>query len=65
MPEPTIFLRRGLPICSIVRPTNTEGAATGAAEFLTAMGLFKGQSPGFFDALKRLATEADAARATG
>jgi hypothetical protein len=65
MPEPTIFLRRGLPICSIVRPTNTEGAATGAAEFLTAMGLFRGQSPGFFDALKRLATEADAARATG
>ena len=65
MPEPTIFLRRGLPICSIVRPTNTEGIATGAAEFLTAMGLFKGQSPGFFEALKTLAREADAARATG
>jgi hypothetical protein len=62
MPEPTIFLRRGLPICSIVRPTNTQGAATGAAEFLTAMGLFKGQSQGFFNALKTLAAEADAAK---
>jgi hypothetical protein len=62
MPEPTIFLRRGLPVCSIVRPTNTQGVAMGAAEFLTAMGLFKGQSSAFFDALKTLAAEADAAR---
>jgi hypothetical protein len=62
MPEPTIFLRRGLPICSIVRPTNTQGVATGAAQFLTAMGLFKGQSQGFFNALKQLAAEADAAK---
>jgi hypothetical protein len=65
MPEPTVFLRRGLPICSIVRPTNTQGVATGAAEFLTAMGLFKGQSSAFFDALKTLAANADAARARG
>jgi hypothetical protein len=65
MPEPTIFLRKGLPICSIVRPTNTEGAATGAAEFLTAMGLFKGQSDDFFDALSTLAAEADAAKPKG
>jgi hypothetical protein len=63
MPEPTIFLRRGLPICSIVRPTNTQGAATGAAEFLTAMGLFNGQSDDFFEALTTLAEEADAAKA--
>jgi hypothetical protein len=62
MPEPTIFLRRGLPICSIVRPTNTEGAASGAAEFLAAMGLFKGQSSAFMNALGTLAAEADAAR---
>ena len=27
MPEPTIFLRRSLPVASIVRPTNTQGAA--------------------------------------
>jgi Ferritin-like domain len=62
MPEPTIFLQRGFPICSIVRPTNTQGAATGVAEFLTAMGLFKGQSQGFFNAVGTLAAEADAAK---
>jgi hypothetical protein len=65
MPEPTIFLRRGLPVCSIVRPTNTKGVATGAAAFLTAMGLFKGQSSAFFDALNTLAAEADAAKPKG
>jgi hypothetical protein len=65
MPEPTIFLRRGLPICSILRPTNTQGVATGVAEFLTNMGLFNGQSSAFFNALKTLAAEADAAKATG
>jgi Ferritin-like domain/TAT (twin-arginine translocation) pathway signal sequence len=62
MPEPTIFLKRSFPIVSIVRPTNTKGAAMGAAEFLTAMGLFKGQPPAFFETLKQLANEADAAR---
>src|SRR5438874_5168190 len=62
MPEPTVFLRRGLPACSIVRPTGTRGVAKAVAEFLTAMGLFKGQSPGFFDALNTLAAEADAAK---
>jgi len=30
MPEPTILLSRSLPACSIVRPTNTKGAAMGA-----------------------------------
>jgi hypothetical protein len=62
MPEPTAFLKRKFPVCSIVRPTNTQGAAMGAAEFLTAMGLFKGQSPAFFKALKDLAEDADDAR---
>jgi hypothetical protein len=62
MPEPTAFLKRKFPVCSIVRPTNTQGAAMGAAEFLTAMGLFKGQSPAFFEALKDLAEDADGAR---
>jgi hypothetical protein len=61
MPEPTAFLKRSFPICSIVRPTNTQGAARGAAAFLTAMGLFKGQPPAFFETLKQLANEADAA----
>jgi hypothetical protein len=61
MPEPTIFLRKSLPICSIVRPTKTQGAAMGAAEALTADGLFIGQSKAFFEALKELASAADAA----
>jgi Ferritin-like domain len=65
MPEPTTFLRKSLPIVSIVRPTNTEGIAMGVVEFLTAMGLFKKQSEDFFDALTQLASEADAARARG
>jgi hypothetical protein len=62
MPEPTIFLDRALPACSIVRPTGTTGAATGAVRFLTAMGLFRGQSTAFFATLDDLAAAADAAR---
>jgi Ferritin-like domain len=61
MPEPCPFLSRSLPIVSIIRPTNTEGAATGALAFLTAMGLFIGQSAGFFNYMKQLAQDADAA----
>src|SRR3954447_17525017 len=61
MPEPTIFLDRKFPICSIIRPTETEGAAMGAAKALTDDGLFIGQSPDFFAALKGLAKAADAA----
>jgi len=62
MPEPAPFLKRSFPIVSIVRPTNTEGAAMGAAAFLTAEKLFQGQSKAFFEALKQLAKEADAAK---
>jgi hypothetical protein len=62
MPEPTIFLSRSLPVCSIVRPTETNGVATATAAFLTAMGLFIGQSAEFFSVLQDLATRADAAR---
>jgi len=62
MPEPTIFLSRKFPACSIIRPTETEGAAAGALAFLTADGLFRGQSPAFFRFMTRLAKEADAAR---
>src|SRR5690348_12749895 len=61
MPEPCPFLSRSLPIVSIIRPTNTEGAAKRALQFLTKMGLFIGQSPGFFDYMMQLAQEADAA----
>jgi hypothetical protein len=63
MPEPTSFLKRKFPACSIVRPTNMQGAAMGAVKALADDGLFIGQPPAFFRVLKKLATEADAARA--
>ncbi|MBV9615568.1 MAG: ferritin-like domain-containing protein, partial [Ktedonobacteraceae bacterium] len=47
MPEPTIFLSRKFPACSIIRPTETQGAAMGAVKALTADGLFIGQSKEF------------------
>ncbi len=61
MPEPTAFLSRSLPACSIIRPTQTRGAAMGAMHGLTNMGIFIGQSPAFFAFLRELATQADAA----
>src|SRR4051794_12022515 len=65
MPEPTIFLDRKFPICSIIRPTETEGAAMAAGKAFTDDGLFIGQSPEFFAALTELAEEADAAHGRG
>jgi hypothetical protein len=62
MPEPCPFLSRTFPVCSIIRPTETRGAAMGAAKALTADGLFIGQPPAFFEALQDLAAAADAAR---
>jgi hypothetical protein len=62
MPEPTVFLDRSLPPVSIVRPTATPGAAMGAVRALTEDGLFIGQTPAFFAALRALAQAADAAR---
>ena len=62
MPEPTIFLSRTFPIVSIVRPTNTAGAAMAALNSLTADGLFIGQTPAFFSFLRQLAQAADHAR---
>jgi hypothetical protein len=62
MPEPCPFLSRKFPVCSIIRPTNTEGAARGAVKALTADGLFIGQPPAFFEALHELAEKADAAQ---
>jgi hypothetical protein len=61
MPEPTIFLNRKFPICSIIRPTETNGAAMGALKALTANGLFIGQTKEFFALLRELAQAADAA----
>ena len=62
MPEPSPFLSRKLPIVSVIRPTETRGAAMGALKFLTDMGLFAGQSADFFAFMKRLAEQADDAR---
>ncbi len=62
MPEPTIFLSRTFPICSIIRPTETDGAAMAALNALTADGLFIGQTPAFVDLLTQLAEAADHAR---
>jgi hypothetical protein len=62
MPEPCPFLSRKLPKCSVIRPTETRGAAMGALAFLTKMGLFTGQSRKFFDFMRGLAAAADAAK---
>ena len=62
MPEPCPFLSRSLPPCSIIRPTETKGIAMGVVKFLTDMGLFMGQGPAFFEMLKDLASDADAAK---
>jgi hypothetical protein len=62
MPEPCPFLSRKFPVCSIIRPTNTEGAATAARKALTANGLFIGQSRSFFKVLRELAEEVNAVR---
>src|SRR4051794_24962480 len=65
MPEPTVFLDRKFPVVSIIRPTETKGAAMGAVKALTGDGLFIGQTPEFFATLTRLAREADHARHGG
>ena len=62
MPEPCPFLSRKFPICSIIRPTETQGAAMGALKALKADGLFHGQSDEFFENLRDLAEDADEAR---
>jgi hypothetical protein len=62
LPEPCEFIP-GLPKCSVVRPTlDSNAGAMAAVRGLTADGLFTGQSPAFFSAIKRLAREADAAK---
>ena len=62
MPEPTAFLSRKFPPVSIIRPTNTVGAAMSAAKGLMDDGLFIGQSKEFFHVLNDLAEQADAAQ---
>lgn len=62
MPEPTVFLSKRFPAVSIIRPTATKGAAMGALKFLTADGLFIGQSKAFFQYMRDLAEDADEAQ---
>ena len=65
MPEPTVFLSKQFPAVSIIRPTETQGAAMGALNALTADGLFIGQSQAFFQFMRELAQQADAAQRQG
>ena len=62
MPEPTVFISKKLPVCSIIRPTAPKGIAMGAVKGLTNDGLFINQSPDFFEFLMDLAREADEAK---
>ena len=60
MPEPTDFIHKSLPKCSVIRPSTVQhSGAMAAVEALTANGLFKGQSQKFFRAAKALARAAD------
>lgn len=62
MPKPCTFLDKSLPVCSVIRPRNTNTAgAVAAATGLVKSGLFEGQSTAFFNAVVALATAADAA----
>ncbi len=61
-PVPCEFISPNLPNCAVIRPTNPAGIAGGVVAFLTAMGLFTGQSPAFFKTLSTLAKQADAAK---
>jgi hypothetical protein len=61
-PIPCEFISASLPHCAVIRPTDPDGIAAGAVQFLTDSGLFIGQSNEFFDDLNSLATAADAAQ---
>jgi Ferritin-like domain len=62
MPEPCKFIRRGLPACSIIRPTGPgQLDATGVINSFIADGLFRGQPPQFLQLITSLASAADAA----
>jgi Ferritin-like domain len=62
LPEPTDFLRNGLPEVSVIRPTSTqEGGAVATIRAFTDDLLFAGQSQAFLDVVMRLAKAADAA----
>lgn len=61
-PVPCQFINANLPHCAVIRPSDDKFAgARAAVAALTADGLFIGQSAKFFQTLKQLADEADAA----
>ena len=62
MPEPCPFINKNLPVCSVIRPTQTNGVAMRTLKFLRTMGLFIGQSNAFFTVMLQLAQDADAAQ---
>ncbi|MFN7997115.1 MAG: ferritin-like domain-containing protein [Bryobacteraceae bacterium] len=63
MPEPTQFIRKNLPLCSVIRPSLDQNAgALAAVKAFTADGLFQGQSQAFFETIMSLAKAADAAQ---
>src|SRR5882724_2750442 len=63
MPEPCEFIRRGLPACSIIRPTGPgQLDATSVINSFIADGLFTGQPPQFLQLINSLAQAADAAQ---
>jgi hypothetical protein len=63
LPEPTQFISKNLPACSVVRPTLDEnGGAVATIDSFTADQLFKGQSDQFFSKVMELAEAADAAK---
>jgi hypothetical protein len=62
LPEPTQFLRKDLPACSVVRPALDQNAgAVATIKSFTADKLFEGQTPKFFSSVMQLARDADAA----
>jgi len=61
-PVPCEFINPDLPHCSVIRPSADRfSGARAAVAALTADGLFTGQSTKFFQTLRQLADEADAA----
>jgi hypothetical protein len=61
-PVPCEFISPNLPHCSVIRPSDDRfGGAVATIASFTADGLFVGQSPKFFQTVKQLAEEADAA----
>ena len=61
-PVPCEFIDPSLPRCAVIRPSEPDGIAAGAVQFLTDSGLFIGQSAEFFDHLHALAAAADEAQ---